>query len=368
MYCIFHFQRIQITNINDAVVATALNNRLEYIEVAPCSTDLLARIIETVDHQNTVVVAQVDDDHALVGNMNQFYIYIYDMSKPPSEQLSILPENITFLGLRFDTAASLSPAWWNFLYQLSELEMLVMDCRPSMLGALLKRKNKVLTSLPNLTVIAITSNLERVTRPKLLQNALRETVTGLFNDVPIIENVIMQLVGYTAMDFGPMCQNMGVEHLNGKTQVTFNCFNENRRSIEEIDVMDIGRRDVRATANDDDGFDDDDEWQLSFKVENVEEHHHHDHLSDTVIEMAETTETTGKAEAIVKTEITKKTEAVEKTVEEEVSMKDAIAKIQIETYPDDDMSYSFIRDILGQIQKTAVDTCRKITKRWISSE
>lgn len=389
-----YLQRIQITDINDAVIAAAVNNKLEYIEVAPCSTALFASIIEKVDHQNTIVRAQIDDDHELVGNINQFYIYIYDMTKPPSEQLSILPDNITYLGLRFDTTTSLSPEWWGFLFRLKKLELLVLDCRPSMLGALLKRKDKVLAFLPNLSVIAITINVSRITRPKWVQNVLRDTVDTLFNDIPMIENVILQFVGFTALNLGPMCQHMGVEHTNGKPQVTFNCFNENRRPIEEIDIIDIGRREARAILyvdSDGDGFDDD-EWQHQFKTHDDddnegEENNDFERITDLI---TGTTEANKKIEKMIEAEEnrkvhTNKPEMVEVDIEttqspaqineeteesgskKDVSLQDAVDKLQIATYPDNDQTFSFMRYILNEIQ-SKVDTCRKFTKRWISFE
>lgn len=311
-----------------------ITNQLEYIEVAPCSRRLLTRIVDQADPQNTVVRAFFDD-HELVGYINMFYIYIYDMTKSPSAQLAVVPSNITYLGLRFDNATTLSPDWWSYLYQLTNIETLVLDCRPTMLEALLKRKDKITALLPNLSVLAMTVNANRVTRPQSLESTIMRAIVHLFDEVPTIENIIIQFVGFTRIDLSPVCQNMGAEHVNGRPQITFNCFNENRREAEDIDVIDI-RRSIRATDEDqrtETSF----SFSTDFNDEQMAGEHEHVHLP--------VDEETGS-----------------ETIEKHVTMKEALEaakKSNVVECSEDEGSYSFIRDIVQKVRDTA-QVCRKL--------
>lgn len=323
-----------LTNINDYALETILTDKLEFIEVAPCSAELFSQIIKKVDQQNTVIHAHIDN-HEFVGNVNQYYIYIYDMEVRPSQPLYSLPENSTYLGLRFDNA-SLSQAWWDFLFRFRQLELFVFDCKLSVLAALLRRPDEIKAFLPNLSVLAITVSSEHVTETNGLQNNLQRTVNEIFVELPMIENVIFQFVGFGAMDLGSKCQNMGVEQVNGRSQITFNCFNENKQEIEEIAVVDIEEhREVRAINDDDD---DEKEWTLSYQMQDDKKFKAKYHVSEATEEIPETNDVeNGKMEAG--------------------------DGVRIETYPENDQTYSFIRDIIGK----TVDTCRKIGERWFWS-
>lgn len=318
-----------------------ITNQLDYIEVAPCSSRILTRIVSQVNRQNTVVRAFFDD-HELVGYINMFYIYIYDMAKPPAAQLAAVPSNIDYLGLRFDNAVDLSPAWWSYLYQLTNVGMLVLDCKPSMLNALLHRKDEITVFLPNLSVVAMTVKADRMSRPRVLQRTLLQVIVGLFDEVPTIENVIMQFVGFTGIDLTPVCQNMGTEHVNGRPQITFNCFNENRRANDGVNVIDIRRRSVRASDDDRKT-----ETYLSFSTDDDDRRVADEpvHIDELVIEETVT------------------------TTEKRVTMKEALEAAQksnVVECSEDEGSYSFIQEIVQKVRDTA-EVCRKFTERIFAS-
>lgn len=320
---------MSLTNINDDALETILSDKLEFIEVAPCSAALFTQIINKVDQQNTLIHAHIDN-HEFVGNVNQYYIYIYDMDVPPSQPLYSIPENSTYLGLRFDDASSLSQDWWDFIFRFRELELFVFDCKLSVLAALLRRPDEIKAFLPNLSVLAITIKWERETETNELQNNLQRTINEIFAELPMIENVIFQLVGFGTMDLGSKCENMGLEQVNGRSQITFNCFNDNKQEVEEISVVGIDQhREVRAINDDDEK-----EWGLSYQIQEDQKTKIRYQVSEAIEEHPETND-------------------------DEDGQSKAKDEIRIETYPENDQTYSFIRDIIGK----TVDTCRKIGER-----
>lgn len=177
---------------------------------------LLARtIINKVDPDKTIIRLMFHA-HELIGSINNFYIYIYDLSIPPSNQIQLTSflKNAE-LGLRFNAKTipleSLNHNWWKYIFRFEKLQYLKLDCKPGMIESMISflAASKLRTALWRITLTINTNDFDF---PSIQGIFLK--VPKLFDAIGSVEIVDIYLLGTDGADLilDKMCFNDGAEY------------------------------------------------------------------------------------------------------------------------------------------------------------
>lgn len=201
-------------------IKTLIKPTLKYLEVGPCA-DAFKQILDVLKAANskTVIRAQFDL-FEMVGKLNGYNIFIYDMTKSPTVQTRYLPVNNAYLGLRFD-ADRLSSKWGAFLFRFKELKHLNVDCKLDVLREFLAAKDSFSTALKLLSKITLTINETNMVG--LGDVDIRETIEDFLMVFQQIKTVNLNLTTRQFLDVAPICQFQKSEMVDGKNQRMYSC-------------------------------------------------------------------------------------------------------------------------------------------------